>query len=334
MFLDQAMHNRESPPCPLPHLFGGEKRNYPDYLVWPWGDATMGGPTWWSIPVKGGNMKRVNLTQYYVFGSVIHRLMAFPSTEEKPIDYYVTIIQSISWIRSFLDDEMIPMPISKKPANRLKEALVSLQSKIDLELSTEKHFATKYSDEILRVNHAAKMFATVFLGELSEVRTYFVSQKRAYDTKALIESAETIFSETTWDGLPEKARDDIREAGKCLAFDLGTATGFHLTRAVESVVLQYLTILCPQKLGSLKSSEKNLGGYISLAKAHGGHEEICATLDQFRALHRNPLIHPEESLSVDEALNMLGIAQSAIARIMRDIDERKTQALKRFMRPD
>ena len=120
-----------------------------------------------------------------------------------------------------------------------------------------------------------------------------------------------------------KATRDIREAGKCLAFDLGTAAGFHIARAVESVVLQYLNILCPQALENLSDGDKNLGKYVGLARKHGADEKVCASLDQFRLLHRNPLMHPDESIDVEEAMILLAIASSAIFGIMLDIMNRE-----------
>jgi hypothetical protein len=50
--------------------------------------------------------------------------------------------------------------------------------------------------------------------------------------------------------------------------------------------------------------------------------KVVAALDQIRDLHRNPNIHPEEVLTLDEALALLGIAQSAILGMVRDVRKR------------
>jgi hypothetical protein len=152
--------------------------------------------------------------------------------------------------------------------------------------------------------------------------TYFVSKKAIYDTNDLILRADELFSEPIRQRLSDQVKHDVRETGKCLAFDLATAAGFHITRALEGVVLDYLQILCPKEIASLKDSQRNLGNYIKMASDHEGDLKVCNSLDQFRDLHRNPLIHPETVLSVDEALTLLGIAQSAIVAIVMDIQKR------------
>ena len=121
----------------------------------------------------------------------------------------------------------------------------------------------------------------------------------------------------------DQSKLDIREAGKCLAFDLATASGFHIARAVEGVLVEYLKLLCPTIYADLKDSQRNLGYYIKIAKENNGEPKVCSSLDQFRDLHRNPLIHPEAVLTVDEAVTLLGIAQSTIVATILEIAKQK-----------
>jgi hypothetical protein len=60
---------------------------------------------------------------------------------------------------------------------------------------------------------------------------------------------------------------------------------------------------------------------------HNPDMKVLGTLDQIRALHRNPLAHPEENLSSEDATVVLGIAVSAIAAMVLDIDRRKTAGM-------
>jgi hypothetical protein len=110
------------------------------------------------------------------------------------------------------------------------------------------------------------------------------------------------------------AVDDVRNAGKCLAFGLGTACGFHLLRAFETVVLVYRKSLlnnepCP--------SNRNLGRYIrDMEKAKVGDPKILGTLRQIKDLHRNSLAHPEDKLTVEEAIRLFGIVVSAVGAML------------------
>ena len=181
--------------------------------------------------------------------------------------------------------------------------------------------------DIYEVIEGAKEFETIFAAEVQNMATYFVSKKGIYDTNDLIGRADELFTSDVRKILSDQSRRDICEAGRCLAFDLATAAGFHIARAVEGTLVDYLKLLCPQEFEQLKESSRNLGAYIKMAREHGGNDKVCGALDQFRDLHRNPLIHPESVLSIDEAVTLLGIAQSAIVAIVLDTVKIKNQSL-------
>jgi hypothetical protein len=42
---------------------------------------------------------------------------------------------------------------------------------------------------------------------------------------------------------------------------------------------------------------------------NAGDPKVVAALIQIKDLHRNPLIHPEDTLTVEQALNLLGIVR-------------------------
>src|ERR1700722_18334325 len=119
---------------------------------------------------------------------------------------------------------------------------------------------------------------------------------------------------------PSLAVTDVKAAGRCLAFDLPTSAGFHIARAVETVLLQYFSVLNIDR-----PDYKNLGRYIETLKDKGPtkgiDEKVIAALDQFRDLYRNPIMHPDVNLSADEALILFANAQSAISAIIRDMEK-------------
>jgi hypothetical protein len=74
---------------------------------------------------------------------------------------------------------------------------------------------------------------TIINAELGVADSYYVTRKAGYDTSVLISNAEVMFSKD----LPQKvmlAIPDIRESGKCLAFELGTAAGFHVRAGLRN----------------------------------------------------------------------------------------------------
>jgi hypothetical protein len=164
-------------------------------------------------------------------------------------------------------------------------------------------------------------FKNVLEAEFMTAATYLVIPRRGYDIATLIDAAEVIFPP----GLVEKISEikyDLREAGKCIAFDLGTAAGFHLMRALETVIKAYWNAVME---GAPLPTNRNLGAYIrEMEDAHRGDSKVLGCLRQIKDLHRNELIHPEEKLDLDQAIALLGIVQSAIVFMLVAIPEPPT----------
>ena len=167
--------------------------------------------------------------------------------------------------------------------------------------------------EVYSITGPYNRFKVALLAELSTFPSYFVTRKGAFDTTALLESGESLFPSDLLLKVPE-ALFDTREAGKALAFELPTACGFHVFRATESVIRRYYTEVTG---GQPLPKVRNIGVYIkAIRKAQCGDEKILSTLEQMASLHRNPLIHPEAVLTMDEAILSMGIACSAITAML------------------
>lgn len=267
-------------------------------------------------------MQQINVYQFYQIANVVHPLTELKAGGQLK-SYFYTLIMARFWLHSLASDKVIPVPICRPVTWKVMKAIETLfpadldqMNKLDMEKEVT-------PGDLYGVVEAAKEFETVFSAELQNLATYFVSKKGIYDTNDLIARADDLFMEPIKQQMSEQAKLDIREAGKCLAFDLATASGFHIARAVESVLLDYLKLLCSKVVDELKDSQRNLGYYIKIAKEHHGEPKVCSSLDQFRDLHRNPLIHPEAVLTVEGAVTLLGIAQSAIVSMILEIAKNK-----------
>ena len=126
--------------------------------------------------------------------------------------------------------------------------------------------------------------------------------------------------------VPEAVRD-VQEAGRCIAFELGTAAGFHILRANEVVLLKYFDSVAGT---ANRPTNRNLGALTKKLEDLGlGDAKILATLNQIRVLHRNTLMHPEDVLTVDQAINLLGIIRSAISAMLEKIPTPSASSSKR-----
>jgi hypothetical protein len=96
----------------------------------------------------------------------------------------------------------------------------------------------QYEIAVLRVQF--EQFKTALLAEVGIWPAYFVTQKESFDTLILLDAGFRLFPSNLMEKVPE-AVFDVNEAGKALAFELPTATGFHIFRATESVLRRYHT---------------------------------------------------------------------------------------------
>jgi hypothetical protein len=153
--------------------------------------------------------------------------------------------------------------------------------------------------------------------ELSLLNLYIVSEKGGFNTTNLIANAYLVFPGDLFPKVPE-AIPDIQQATRCLAYELPIACGFHLHRANESVLHRYYDAVTG---GKSRPTGRNIGDYLQMLRVHGaGEAKIMAALRDLKDLHRNPLIHPEDSLeSVEEAISLLGLVRSVMSSMLKEI---------------
>jgi hypothetical protein len=103
-----------------------------------------------------------------------------------------------------------------------------------------------------------------------------------------------------------------------MAWELPTAAGFHLHRANESVLHCWYDSVSN---GQTRPAGRNIGDYLKVVNEQNlGSAKIRSALKDLKDLHRNPLIHPEDSLeSVDEAIALLGSIQAVVVSMLKDI---------------
>jgi hypothetical protein len=140
-----------------------------------------------------------------------------------------------------------------------------------------------------------------------------VSQKGSYDTLILLDIPSRMFPDELADKAPE-AMFDVQQAGKCLCYETATACGFHLFRATEAVLRRYYTHVTR---GAPPPKVRNIAVYVNAMRQRKcGDERILSVVAQLSTLHRNPLIHPEVALTLDEAISIHGIARSAVTAML------------------
>lgn len=168
------------------------------------------------------------------------------------------------------------------------------------------------------IKHYRDQLKTALLAELGAMPAYFVTQKEGYDTITLLEFGHVLFPSSLRAKVPE-AIFDATEVGKALAFELATASGFYIFRVLEAVLRRYHAEMTG---GKAPPKVRTIGVYLKSMRSAGyGNPKVLAALDQIRDLHRNPLIHPETVINMDQAISLLGIVRSAVAEMLNELPD-------------
>lgn len=174
--------------------------------------------------------------------------------------------------------------------------------------------------EYQNVSAVFSEFETVFKAELGRASIFLVTPKNAMDTTALVEAGYLAFPHDLGNVVPE-AINDVNQAMSCIAFELPTAAAFHLHRVNEAVLKRYWSALTDEKI------PHSMGNILEkMNKKELGEERIRSALRDLVRLHRNPTIHPEQSLeTVEDAINLYGAVRSIVGFTVKEIVKAKAQ---------
>ncbi len=214
-----------------------------------------------------------------------------------------------------LFSQSIYSPYLKASRARAGEFYSAIENMIQL-TSTDNPQITNF--QIWNLANERDQFKTVFLAELSILPSFLVAGKESYETNFLIDEGTRLFPSSLSTKVPE-AIPDAKEVGKALAFELATACGFHIFRVSEAVVKRYWDHV---STGAKRPALETLGSFASEMEKHKiGDKKVIEAIKQMTRLHRNPLIHPEVILTVEEAIETLGIARSVIGAMLRNLPD-------------
>jgi hypothetical protein len=170
-------------------------------------------------------------------------------------------------------------------------------------------------------------FETLLSTEMGEATTYFVPPRGIYSTAALIDFADKSFPGEIASYVPEKAKTDWRAAGRCLAFNLFSSSGFHVARAVEAAMESYYQLFSGKPGKTLRSWDDY---HKELQKIKQGNptpspeEKTLVEFDQMRQDFRNPIVHPRVTLEEADARILFNNGESLIIAMAGEIKRAQT----------
>jgi hypothetical protein len=222
----------------------------------------------------------------------------------------------------------MPIGVSRADAEQLKTALASLESahfRVKNETGEmEFQFPLPDAPPIpeWRWNYIRSMlerFETVFSAEMREAATYYVPRRGIFFTPALVDTADEAFPKYLSPHIPEKTRQDWRAAGRCLAFNLLWASGFHVARAVEGAIELYYQVFSGKAGVTLNSWHDYAKELTKISTTPAPSAKTLTEFSQMKDDYRNPIMHPRVSLTESDARMLFDNGESLIIGIAEEI---------------
>ena len=173
----------------------------------------------------------------------------------------------------------------------------------DHALSAEE--AKRLSREVTTLRHTLE-------AEIEGFAAYLATPKRFSET-ALADDASQLFAPGIFSRLPAIARFDIKEAGRCILFELPTAAGFHLMRATEAALREFYCAIAKQKRVELMWGP--MVRDLRTRRKATPYATLLDHLDHIRTSFRNPTQHPDKIYDIHEIQDFLGVVVDVLSRM-------------------
>lgn len=187
-----------------------------------------------------------------------------------------------------------------------RSTLEALQSETD-ELYEEVNNKNELKqNDFYKLENLIREFKTQLAAELPHVHLYLLPDQGIFNTTALVDRAHEHIHRSQRIALPEFALSEIRAAGRCLAFQLFSASGYHSARAVESVLRHYYITF----IKSSSNKKLTLGGMThdlqNIINKQTNDTPLpngntVRYLRDFTQFDRNPLIHASDEITLEES---------------------------------
>lgn len=252
-------------------------------------------------------MKTRSIYEYFFFGTAVRYLQDIKQ------GYSVRDVEAgnmvLTNLRSFLETlGDLDLQVTMRAAAPLGVIVKELENLPDgARLSPAQ--AKKINDLMEEIRHT--------LGaELKGFEAYVVTPKRV-DVVRLLKDVPFLLAPGAFSKIPDVARYDLTEGGKCIAFERPTAAAFHLLRATESVLRLYYC-------GHVRRNRVDLmwGPMVQHLRKRLKDkipETLLNNLDDIRIHFRNPTQHPDKIYDIHEVQDLWGRCVDAINRMAADL---------------
>jgi hypothetical protein len=257
-------------------------------------------------------MKRINPSELCRFGEAWKgfRLIR-PRTKFATVGRELVLADA--WLAWMVKHDHIPVGEKRTKLEQIQRWITqALDGEFGPDMTEEKY---------ILLSSALDAWEAEIYDELDRLQVYSITKVNAYDTDELLSHGRKALTETTVNGMDADSLKSFEEGTRCLALKLPTSAGFQLLRAVEGVMHQFYDVLSG---GAPRPVKRNMGDYIAaMEKIPTIDSLMLDVLKNIKNLRRNPLMHPEDFLDMDEAQITFDVAKSAISAMVRLVNDHR-----------
>lgn len=169
-----------------------------------------------------------------------------------------------------------------------------------------------------QLNNTMKMLESTLRAETATLNAYVLTEQRL-DGRRLIDRPESFLGNKTFNKLPFVAQYDIKEAGKCIAFEVPTAGAFHLLRATEDTLRAYYTHFVKRGRKPNPMWNDMVNALKAKPRKPKPNTALLDHLDNIRTNFRNPTDHPEMIYGIDEVQNLFALVVDVLDRMAKEL---------------
>ena len=232
---------------------------------------------------------------------------------------------ALGWLKGIATGDFVLISGTQRLANELVAVLEPL-----VETSQGRPSRIDAHDQA-RIYSTLTAFHNIVRSGAQEIYVFHIHERGAYSVSALLEDAATHLSTLAQQTIPESGKKDFALAGACYVCDLYTASGFHAMRALEAEARRYHKIVtnAPQEvdwtLDPLINGNdgRNQFGLRNQWKEEGSKNDsplllIISLLTSVAQIYRNPIMHPEMTLDLEQAKQVFDTAALVISAMVED----------------
>jgi hypothetical protein len=157
--------------------------------------------------------------------------------------------------------------------------------------------------------------------DLNQQHVYAIEKVGIFNTDDLIDHAEEHLPLAVRNAIDGKTKDDFKAAGRCLVFQLFTASGYHALRALEAEARKYHKMVL--KLSTESALRKQLELEEKIRSSDSPSGLIIINLTRMNKIYRQSLTHPDMVITEeDDAMEIFNLVTASITLMEKNLVQR------------